>query len=247
MKHSLLFAASWVGLSLACAGVAGAADETSVDSVLAKYVTASGGKAALEKVSSRVTKVKIESEAFGPSEGQIFSSAPNKIRSHIDLANSGSMDEGFDGTVAWTKSPWQELRAKAGDELAKAKRDAEFSRILHFKTVYPGLVLKGTEKVGDEEANVLESKPSATSKERFWFSAKSGLLVRQDSEFEGGQGTVTVSVLPQDYKAFDGINYPNTLKMKVSTGGQSFEFTMRFLEIQHNVKIEEAKFAKPAA
>ncbi|MGH7973219.1 MAG: hypothetical protein ACREIC_31255, partial [Limisphaerales bacterium] len=165
MKNSLLFAASWVGLSLAFAGAAQAADEPSVDSVLAKYVSASGGKATLEKITSRVTKIRIESEALGASEGEVYSLAPDKIASHIEMPNSGAIDEGFDGKVAWAKSPWQELREKAGDELAKARRDAQFYRILNFKKVYPDLAYKGVEKVGDEEACVLESKPTATSKE----------------------------------------------------------------------------------
>ncbi len=218
-----------------------------MDSVLTKYVDASGGKAALEKITSRVTKIKIESDTFGASEGQIFAAAPNKVVSHIDLPNSGSMEEGFDGSVAWAKSPWESLRLKAGDELAKVKRDADFHKILDFKKVYPGLAVKGTEKVGEEEASVLESKPSATSKEKFWFSNKSGLLIRQESEFAGPQGAITVSVVAQDYKTTDGIKYPGAMKMKVSAGGQNFEFTMKFVDIQHNVKIDDAKFAKPSA
>lgn len=247
MKRSLLFTIGCITLSLTLVSVAKAAGDLTVDAVLAKYVDASGGKAALEKVTSRVVKIKIESEAFGPSEGQVYSVAPNKLRSHIDLPNSGAIDEGFDGSVAWAKSPWQELREKSGDELAKAKRDAEFYRILKFKSLYPDLALKGTEKVGDEEANVLESKPTPTSKEKFWFSSKTGLLLRQDSEFEGPQGAVAVSAVAQDYKTIDGIKYPGAMRMKISAGGQSFEMTMKFVEIQHNPKIEEAKFAKPSA
>jgi hypothetical protein len=236
-----------LGLALACAGVAAAAEGPTVDSVLEKYVTASGGKAALEKISSRVMKLKIESEAFGASDGQIYSQAPNKMLSHIELANSGSIDEGFDGTVAWAKSPWQALRVKSGDELAKARRDGDFHRIMKFKTVYPDLTFKGTEKVGTEEAYVLESKPSATSKEKFWFSVKTGLPLRQESEYEGQQGQVTSTALVQSYKTVEGVKYPEQLKISVSAGGQSFEFTMKFVEIEHNPKIDPAKFTKPSA
>ncbi|HVV70829.1 MAG TPA: hypothetical protein VHI52_04900, partial [Verrucomicrobiae bacterium] len=247
MKSSLLFAASWVGLSLVFAGAAGAAETPSVDSILAKYVSASGGKPALEKITSRVVKIHIESEAFGTSDGEVYAAAPDKVASHIEMPNSGAIDEGFDGKVAWAKSPWQELREKAGEELAKARRDAQFYRVVNFKQVYPELVFKGTEKVGDEDAYLLESKPSATSSEKFWFGAKSGLVLRQDSAFDGPQGAVGVSVLAQGYKAIEGIQYPSAMKMKISAGGQTFEMTMKFLEVQHNVKIDPAKFAKPSA
>lgn len=224
-----------------------AADAPSLDSILAKNIEAMGGKAALEKVNTRVLKFKMESEAIGASEGEIFAKAPNKQRTQIELSSSGTISEGFDGSIAWAQSPWQPLREKTGDELAKTKRDAEFHRELKLKSIYPDLAYKGTEKAGDEEVYVLESKPSASSKERFYISTKTGLVVRQDSEFEGGQGQVALSLLAQDYKAFDGIKYPTQVKLKVSAGGQDFEFTMKILEVKHNVTIEDTKFAKPSA
>ena len=224
-----------------------AADAPSVDSILAKHIEGMGGKAALEKVNSRVLKFKMESETMGPSEGEIFAKAPNKQRSQIELSTAGTINEGFDGSVAWRQSPWEPLREKTGDELAKTKRDSEFHRDLKLKSIYPDLAYKGTEKEGEEEVYVLESKPSATSKERFCLSTKTGLLVRQDSEFEGANGQVVLSLVPKDYKAFDGIKYPTQMKVKVSAGGQSFEFNMKIVEVKHNVTIEDTKFAKPPA
>lgn len=247
MKLERSITVGLLGLALVCTNLTQAAEGPTVDSVLEQYVAASGGKAALEKINSRVMKFKIESDALGASDGQIYSMVPNKIVSHIELANSGSIDEGFDGTVAWAKSPWQALRVKKGDELAKAQRDAEFHRITKFKTVYPDLALKGTDRVGTEEAYVLETKPSATSKEKFWFSVKSGLPLRQDTEYEGQQGQVTSTAVVQGYKTVEGVKYPEQLKISISAGGQSFEFTMKFVEIEHNPRIDPAKFAKPSA
>jgi len=247
MKLNASFIAGGVIASLAYALAAGAAETPSVDAIVAKYVTALGGKAALEKVTSRAVKIKIESENFGASEGEVFTKAPNKQVSHVEMTGAGAIDEGFDGAVAWVKSPWEALRVKAGDELAKVKRDMEFYRDLKLKTLYPDLALKGIEKVGEEEAYVLESKPSTTSKEKYWFSVTSGLVLRRDSEYEGPQGAVTASVLLKDYHTVEGLKYPGTMKMKFSAAGQSFEFSMKFIEVKHNVPVDDAKFAKPAA
>lgn len=247
MRAKNLFVAGLIISALTWTHGASAADAPTVDSILAKHVEGIGGKAALEKVNSRVLKFKMESETMGPSEGEIFAKAPNKQRSQIELNGSGTINEGFDGSVAWAQSPWEALREKTGDELAKTKRDAEFHRDLKLKFIYPDLAYKGTEKVGDEEVYVLESKPSASSKERFCLSTKTGLLVRQESQFEGAQGQVALRLEPQDYKPFDGIKYPTLLKLKISTGGQSFELNMKILEVKHNVTIEDTKFAKPPA
>jgi len=247
MKQKTLFAS---GLIIACLAVnsgARAADAPTVDSILTKHLAAIGGKAALEKVSSRVFKIKIQSETLGNSEGEVFFKAPNKEVSQIDLGNSGILTEGFDGTIGWAKTPWDGLREKSGDELAKVKRDAEFHRELKLKTLYPDLSYKATEKVEGEDAYVLQSKPTSTSKETLFFNTKTGLLVRQDSEFQGPQGVVNTSMLAQDYKPVDGIKYPHLLKLKFSVGGQTYEFNMNVTDLKHDVKIDDAKFSKPAA
>ena len=247
MRAKNLFVAGLVISALIGMQGARAADGPTVDSILAKHIEGMGGKAALEKVNSRVLKFKMESETIGSSDGQIFAKAPNKQRSQIELSNSGTINEGFDGSIAWAQSPWEPLHEKTGDELAKTKRDAEFHRDLKLKSIYPDLAYKGTEKEGEEEVYVLETKPSASSKERFCLSTKTGLLVREDSQFEGPQGQVALTMLAQDYKAFDGIKYPTQMKLKVSVGGQSFEFSMKVVEVKHNVTIEDTKFAKPSA
>ena len=239
--------------SLLCAlvltpAVCAVAAEPTVDSILSKYVEALGGKATLEKVQSRVVKVKVESESFGTSEGTFYAKPPNKQRSEIEISGQGTLSEGFDGTTAWAKTPWQDLREKTGDELAKVKRDAEFHRELKLKSLYPGLAYKGTEKIGEEEGYVLESKPTSSSKEKFVFSSKSGLLLRQESEYSGQDGNpVIIIVSPLEYKTFEGMKYPARMKMKYSMGGQTFEFTMSFTELKSNVEIDEAKFKKPSA
>jgi zinc protease len=242
---ALVTAAAFLMFTFSVSPAAVSSDEPTVDSILAKHISAMGGKEKLQKITSRVMKFKLESETLGASHGQVYAKAPNKVRSEIEL-DSGTINEGFDGSVAWAKNPWEDLRIKSGDELAKAKRDAEFHRELNVKKVYPDLAYKGVETVEGDEAYILESKPSAGSKERFAFSKKSGLLVRQQSDFQGPQGPVSVQLLAADYKEFDGVKYPTRLKIKFSTGGQSFEFSMNVTEVKHNVPIEDSRFAKPS-
>jgi len=246
MKLAPLIAPALIGSSLALAALATGADTPTVDSILAKHVEAIGGKEAMEKVHSRRVQIRLESETLGNSEGEVFAQSPDRQRSHIDLGTNGAIDEGFDGTVGWAKNPWQGLRVKTGDELAKVKRDARFDRELNLKSVYPDLAYKGLEKVDEEEAWLLESKPTASSKERLWYSTKTALLIRQESQYSGPDGAVTVNTLLQDYKTIEGVKYPGALKMKVSSGGQDFELALKFVSVKHNVEVDSAKFAKPA-
>lgn len=246
MKRALVFS---VALAILSGGIARAAEAPSVDEILAKYIKEMGGKEAIEKVKSRMLKIKVQSEPLGEADGEIYAKMPNKQTSRIKFADTDPITDGFDGKVAWAKTPWDGgVREKTGDELAKVKRDAEFHRELAMKKVYPDLAYKGTEKVGDEEAYVLESKPTATSKERLFFSRKSGLLVRQESRFEAQPGVTTVVVVdPRDYKTADGLKFPSEMKLTMTIGEQTFNLTIKIVEVKHNVEIDDSKFAKPSA
>lgn len=247
MKMQLLLASVLVLANLPLAPSSRAAEAPSVDSILTKYVTALGGKSAMDKVRSRIMKIQVESEQMPASQGEVYAKVPNKQSSQVELSGVGTINEGFDGKEAWSKSPWEGLRVKTGDELAKVQRDAEFHRDVKLKELYPGLAYKGTEKVGDEEAWMLECKPTATSKERMAFSTKTGLLLRQESEFEGPQGKVKSVISIQAYKAIDGLKYPSQMKMEYSVGDQAFQFTMKVIEVKLNPEIADAKFTKPSA
>jgi len=232
------------GILLALLSAARGADNPpSVDSILDKFIEASGGKAAMEKIKSRTIKGDLELMG-STSDWVLEAKAPNKQFSGFDNPTLGTVADGFDGTIAWSKNQ-SGVRVKEGEELAKTKRDSEFYRYLNLRKQYPDLGYKGTDKVDGEEVHILESKPSASSTERFSFSTKSNLLIRQESEFEGPQGKVGVTVRLTDFRPVDGIKYAHSLKFRIRAGEQELEFAIKVKEVKHNVTIEDAKFSKP--
>jgi hypothetical protein len=225
----------------------GAQESPTVDSVLEKYVKASGGKSVLEKISSRTIKGKLENQMIpGGADWRFYAKAPDKQLVEVEIPGLGKSEDAFDGQVAWSKNAVG-LRLKTGDELAKARRDSQFMRELNFKTIFPNLVAKGTDKVNGEDSNVLEFKAAGDSKETFFFSKSSGLLLRQDSEFATSQGKVISRAVFSDYRQVDGVNFPHAIKGSLNMAGQELEFTLKITEVQHNVQMEDNKFSKPAA
>ena len=246
MKTSYSRIASGLLLCLAWLTATRAADSPpSVDSIIDKFIEASGGRSALEKLTSRTIKGDLDLMG-STSEWVSYAKAPNKQLSEFNNPAFGSIADGFDGTVAWLKNQ-AEVRVKEGEELAKTKRDADFYRLLNLKKLYPSLAYKGTETVDGQEVHVLESKLSPSSKERFSFSTKSNLLIRLESEFEGPGGKIGITARFADYRSVDGTQHAHNMKFKVDAGGQEFEFTIRVKEIKHNVAIEDAKFVKPTS
>jgi hypothetical protein len=249
MKKTVLLLSVAAGLAFSgLLGRAADAPAATVDSVLAKSIEAQGGKAAMEKIKSRTVKARFEMPAMGvTSDWQMYSKAPNKQCSTFEVTGAGTMMEVCDGTNAWAKNSFEGVRAKKGDELAKALRDADFFRELHMKEVYPDLSLKGTETLDGEEVQVLQAKGGSAGSERFLYSTKTGLLIGQDSEFEGPQGKVKVKARMSDFRTVEGVKYPHQMKISAEAGGQTYDFVIKVSELQVNVPIDDAKFAKPSA
>ena len=246
MKASCCRISQGILFSLALLSAARGADNPpGVDSILDKFVEASGGKSAMEKIKSRTIKGDLDLMG-STADWMLEAKAPNKQFSGFNNSILGVVADGFDGTVAWSKNQ-SGVRVKEGEELAKTKRDADFYRYLNLKKLYPDLAYKGTDAVDGEEVHVLESKPSPSSRERFSFSAKSSLLIRQESEFEGPQGKLGLSVRLDDFRAVDGIKYAHRLKFKIGAGDQELEFAIKVKEVKHNLVIEDAKFTKPTS
>lgn len=214
------------------------------DQILDKYVQAVGGKAAIEKQTSRVSKGSFEIPAVGATgTAEIYEKAPNKNAAIITIPGFGVVQEGFDGKTAWAQDPQSGLREKAGAELAAAKLDGEFHKPIKIKQLYPKIVVKGKDKVGDRDVYVVEATPAEGSAETWYFDAQSGLILRQDAERESPQGKQAVQSFLEDYKDVDGVKLPFSIRQVTP----QFTITIKIEDVKSNVPVDDAKFKKPAA
>lgn len=240
MKRYLYIPA--VVFGLAAVGLAQpAADLPTVDRILAKSVQALGGKTAIEKNTSRVMKGTIEVVTFGASGPcEIYSKAPNKQLTRSDFEGYGQVLQGYDGKTAWAKNPDSDLRELSGVELDQVRRNADFYGALHAKAEYAKMSVVGKDKVGDREAYIIEAQPAQGGAEKLSFDTQTGLLIRLElpAAESGGQATVFL----EDYKEVDGVKIPHTIRRETA----EMKLAIKIAQVQHNVEIDDAKFAKPA-
>jgi hypothetical protein len=215
----------------------------SVDEILDKFVKAIGGKEAIEKITSRSMKGTFEMEAMSISAPlEMFAKAPNKSAMKIDVPNIGVVNRVFNGTAGWDSKPMLGLRELSGLELAQMKRGSDFYTELNFKKNYTKMEVKGKEKVGSYETYVIEATPAEGSPEKLYFDVNTGLLVRQDGEFESPEGKMQIETYVDDYKVVDGVKIAHTMKQV----NPQMTFVMKITEVKNNVEIDEAKFNKPS-
>jgi outer membrane lipoprotein-sorting protein len=246
--HLLILSAAMVVSALAQAAAqkpdAKAEALPTADQVVEKYIKASGGKDALEKCTSRVSKGTLEVPAFsvgGPLE--TYAKAPNKAFFKADIQGFGVVQQGYDGKTAWSQDPQSGLRELAGAELSDTKLSSEFNKTVKFKEFYPKISVKSKEKVGDHEAYLVEASPKEGASEKWYFDVQSGLPIRIDVERHGPEGAVAISQYFDNYKMVDGLNLPFSIRQE----RPDFAIVLKFEEIKNNVSVDDAKFAKPAA
>ena len=214
-----------------------------LDDVLAHYVQALGGKAAIEKLTTTTEKGVFEVPDFGASGPvEVCAKTGDKTVMSIEIAGYGTVRRGYDGTAGWSDEPQGGLRDLAGDELAEARRGASWNAPLRLKDMYPGLAVKGGDKVNGHDAWVLEATIN-DMKHRMYFDAGTGLLVRSDQEVKTPDGKGTAVMYFEDYKPVDGVQEAFTL----TYSSPQINWNMKLAEVKHNDPIDDAKFAKPAA
>lgn len=215
-----------------------------VDQVVEKHVQAVGGKAAMEKLTSRVIKGTIEIPAMGiKGTTESYAKAPNKFATNSNIDGIGNFLQGFDGKTAWEQNPMAGFRVMSGAELALVKRDSEFYGDLKFKELYPKAVVKGKQKLGDRDVYLIEATPAEGGPEQLYYDAQTGLLTRRDFVLDSPQGQLPTETYLEDYKEVDGVKVPFTVRQS----NPAVAFTIKITEVKHNVAIDDAKFNKPAS
>lgn len=242
MKRTLSLLAAIVALAAAHPS-AGVQALPTADQVIDKYIEALGGRAAIEKLTSRVTKGSMETPD-GAQVGTVTISekAPNKSLAVIDSpAMGGTFRQGTDGMTAWEDQPGAGVTEKTGAELADALRDGTFNSELKMKTTYKTLVVTKREKVGTRDAYAVVATPAAGTPITLYFDVESGLMVRQTSSRDTAQGRIDVDVFLEDYRTVDGVKQPHVVRQVTAM----FSFVIKITEIKHNVALADAMFKRP--
>jgi hypothetical protein len=106
------------------------------EEILSRYLEAVGGRAAWQKLNSRVSSGTIDVPAMSLSGTvEIHEKAPNRVLTVVAIGGA-AFRQGFDGTVGWTDDPQNGLRDQAGAELAETEREADFYAPLNIRSHY---------------------------------------------------------------------------------------------------------------
>jgi hypothetical protein len=125
--------------------LAPATQAPTIEQIIDKYVQAIGGKTAVEKINSRIMKGSLITSG-GSAPIEVFEKAPNKFLVIIDSPVSGLSQNGYNGSVAWSKNPQRGLREMSGPEVENFKREYDLHKETKLQEFYSKMTVKGKSK-----------------------------------------------------------------------------------------------------
>jgi photosynthetic reaction center cytochrome c subunit len=214
------------------------------DAVLDKYIQAVGGVERLAKLTSFVGKG--SATLFGggfKSPVELYVKGPNQ-RTLIIHQELGNKTLTFDGRNGWLASavtpvPVMEL---TGGELDGARLEAELSIPVRVKQALGQWRAALPRDIAGRTVNVLQGTGTGGLTATLFFDVESGLLTRVVRYANSAMGRVPTQTDFDDYRDVAGVKVPFKWSLAWVSGRDVVELT----EVQPNVAVEAAKFAKPS-
>jgi len=213
-------------------------------SVLDKYIQAVGGADRLARLTSFVGKG--SSTLFGggfQSAYEIYVKAPNQRTTvmHQELGNKTTTFDGRNGWLASAVTPVPVMDLTGG-ELDGARLDAELSIPARIKQVLTNWRAALPREIAGRSVNVLQGTGTGGLTATLYFDTETGLLTRVVRYANSAMGRVPTQIDFENYRDVAGVKIPFKWSFAWVSGRDVIELT----DVQPNVAIDAAKFAKPA-
>jgi len=211
------------------------------DQLLEKYLRASGGAVAIDKVTSRVMSGTID--VGGKSIPiDIYSKDPDKRISFTHMPGGDSVTA-FNGQEGWLGTPGRPMRDMHGGDVDGASIDADLHLAAHLKSMFSEAKVQGTEKIGESETYFVVGQREGKPPIQLYFDQQTGLLVRMMRFGDTALGLLPTQIDYADYRDVDGVKIPFHWTLARPSG----RFTIQLSDVKQNVPVDDAKFVKPAA
>ena len=198
-----------------------------VETILKKYEEAVGGREAFGRLSTRVSKGRIEGAYAGMKVSgtvEVFEKSPDRYLALVDVSGLGVIRRGFTGEYGYMQMPMFGFRRVEGGELAEMRREARWGWGEDLRSLFASMKLKGKEEVAGAEAFLVEATTAEGATVRLYFDARTGLLVRRDQTYF------------EDFREVDGLKLPFRVRDEFSI--------ITFGEVKHNLTLEDARFVE---
>lgn len=219
----------------------------SADQILDKYLQARGGAQRLAGFTSFIAKGTYEGYGEGEkSPIDIFAKAPDQVSTIIHRVTGDSVTS-FDGRSGWIASPALNspvtMIAMTGGDLDAARVDANLFFPAQIKDALSKWRVGFPASIEDRDVQVIEGMTARDVPVKLYFDPETALLVRQVRYIDTPVGLNPTQIDYADYRDVSGIKVPFRWTVTWLDGRSTYQLN----ELQLNVRVDAAKFAKPAS
>jgi hypothetical protein len=208
MKTAVLFLTTLaVGPTLAAQG------RPSGTELYERYIEASGGKAAMQKATSRHVWGRFEVPAQGMGGPvEILTATPMKMLTKIEIPGMGSTTSGLNGETGWVLNPAMGPMLLDGIALDQMKQQADMTGVLD-----PSRYVKSRQTTGEAEHGgmpcwVVTVTTNWNESYSECYDKATGLLAATTRKQVTPMGELEATTVYADYKVFDGVKMSTTIR-----------------------------------
>lgn len=214
------------------------------ESLIERHLEACGGKAALEKITDRVSTGTVLIKPMGITGKVVNCQArPDRFYTRLELDKLGMVERGGDGKVCWEKTAQPGLRIMPDDErmLMNVLMSMDLTE---YASMFGAMRTTGAVMAAGEAC--FEAALTPRGSERpilFDFSKATGLIVRIVTTIPSKDGDITVENLPEAYAKIGDVLVAHQSVEKAL----GVETRLTLTTIQQNVKLDKSIFRQPDA
>lgn len=192
-----------------------AQDLPAAKDLVARYVTAIGGRDALLQHTSIRSTGFFEMPAAGlKGDLRIVQSKDGRTSMRITVPGMGELAGGYDGTVGWSMNPMQGPRVLEGKELAQMQEDAGFLTLLRESPAIDSMSTVEQTTIGGEACYKVKVSYKSGRVSYDCYSVATGLMAGTISVQESSMGTLEVTTAMTDWKDFGGVRFATRMRQQ---------------------------------
>jgi len=216
---------------------------TSADSLFDKYLQAIGGRERVAAITSFVAKGTYEGfdTSLAKIPVEIYAKAPNE-RTMIVKMMGGDSVRTFDGRNGWMAGPDTPvpILQLTGGNLERARLEGLVSFPTNLRQAFKQWRV-GRTAIDGQEVFIVQGADNEQPLTNFYFD-QSGMLVRLVRWTITPVGRIPTQIDYKDYRVVNGVKMP----FQWTVSQTYMQMSVNLTDLQPNVPIDAAKFAKPA-
>jgi hypothetical protein len=209
------------------------------EQIIARYQQAIGGKDAFEKITSLKLEGTVSAGRDRDIQVTVYQKAPDYYLSSFQ-SNFGTFERGYNGKNGWEKNP-RGVREIGQPDIQDLKLDADFYSPMDFLKNYKSLKFSDVQILNNDTVYVVEGTSSNIRRYKFYFSTRTGLLLREIQYDKTLLGELQTKTDYKNYKNVNGVLFPDDIHVANYERNEEIKYT----NISPNVPVESSMFEMP--